>query len=129
MSEIPEKVCYACLRIDGNQFHRELRELGFTPEDAAEVASWIKLIGEFKIEARTSAAFLSDKKSHVVKACLAYIRGKALNKPLYERFSMNKITLFSHKTNRNCHDNFSTPLHSSSNPTPIPHPRRNYSNI
>jgi hypothetical protein len=129
MSDIPEKVYYACLRIDGKQFYGELRGLGFAPDDAAEVASWSKLIYEFKIEARTSAAFLSDKKSYAVKACLAYIRGKALNKPLYERFSMNKITLFSDKTNRNCHDNFSTPLHSSSNPTPIPHPRRSYSNI
>jgi hypothetical protein len=70
MSNIPEKVCYACFRIDGKQFYWELRELGFASADAAEIASWIKTIFD------TQPAFLSGKKAPAVKACLAFIGSK-----------------------------------------------------
>ena len=94
MPETPEKVCFACLRIDCKQFYLELRELGFTLEDAAEVASWIKLIYEYESERGTGAAFLSGKSADVVKACLAYIGSKELHKPSYGILTQYKISLF-----------------------------------
>lgn len=67
---ITQEVCYVCLRIDGRQFYRELREMGFPAPAASEVVSWIKRIYERK------PTFLCGKSGRVVKAVLGYIGAK-----------------------------------------------------
>ncbi len=81
--EASEKTCFVCLRIDGRCFYREMRELGFKPEHAAEIVSWLKLIYELKTPFGSGGAFLSGKSSHVIKASLAYIGGLVFFEPQY----------------------------------------------
>ena len=73
-------------RIDYDQFFQELLTLGFKPQNAAEITSWINIVKETKFSA------LLGKKPAVIKACLAYIGGKTLDGR--EIFAQRKIAVF-----------------------------------
>jgi hypothetical protein len=73
------------MRIDGKQFYRQLRELGFPSEDAAEIASWIKTIFE------TQSALLSRKKATMVKACLSIISSKIYRPKQALNYNTNQL--------------------------------------
>jgi predicted transcriptional regulator len=73
-------------RIKLETFYNELLELGFETSEAAEIASWVKIIKDH------SPTFLSGKKVCTIKACLAYIGGQVFGDS--RKFSQDKIAKF-----------------------------------
>jgi predicted transcriptional regulator len=73
-------------RINTENFRQELCALGFKPEEALEISSWVNLIF------LTKPVSFSGRRSAIIKACLTYIGSRVFSKS--ETFTQRRILLF-----------------------------------
>ncbi len=90
-----EKPCYLCMRIDGAEFYKELRELDFEIDEVGEITNWVKEIYS------SDPTLLCGKSVKVIKAALAYVgilkyySIDSSNKFLtYQKYTVAQKTLF-----------------------------------
>jgi predicted transcriptional regulator len=88
------KAYCAFQRIDGTKFYGELQTLGFKPEEAIQIVSWVDIINSSR------PIFFSGKKPSLIKANLAYTGARIFSTPRtltqhtiakYYRTSVNSI--------------------------------------